>query len=56
MLHTGFLLGFFYPEDGGNMFLQKSVDFQWTAQHYIPEDKSLHNHCCENLKPYTGAS
>jgi hypothetical protein len=20
-------------------------------RHYIPEDGTLHNHCCENLKP-----
>jgi hypothetical protein len=23
-----------------------------TTQHCIPEDGALHNHCCENLKPY----
>jgi hypothetical protein len=28
------------------------VDFQQTTQCYIPEDRSLHNHCCENLKSY----
>jgi hypothetical protein len=27
-----------------------SVDFQLTAQCYIPDDRTLHNHCCENLK------
>jgi hypothetical protein len=21
-------------------------------RHYIPEDRTLHNHCCENLKSY----
>jgi hypothetical protein len=28
------------------------IDFQWTTQCYIPEDRTLHNHCCENLKSY----
>jgi hypothetical protein len=32
---------------------EMSVDLQWTTRHYIPEDRTLHNHCCENLKPYT---
>jgi hypothetical protein len=25
-------------------------DFQQTTWHYIPEDRTLHNHCCENIK------
>jgi hypothetical protein len=29
------------PEDGGDMFLRKSVNFQLTAQRYIPEDSTL---------------
>jgi hypothetical protein len=29
-----------------------SVDFQQTTQRYIPEDSTLHNHCCENLKSH----
>jgi hypothetical protein len=28
------------------------VDFQWTTLRYIPEDTTLHNHRCENLKYY----
>jgi hypothetical protein len=28
-----------------------SVDFQWTTECYIPEDKTLHKHCCENSNP-----
>jgi hypothetical protein len=28
------------------------VDFQRTTLHYIPEDRTLHNHRCENLKSY----
>jgi hypothetical protein len=31
---------------------ETSVDFQQTTQHYIPEDSTLHNHHCENLKSY----
>jgi hypothetical protein len=26
------------------------IDFQQTTQRNIPEDSTLHNHCCENLK------
>jgi hypothetical protein len=26
------------------------VDFQRATQCYVPEDSTLHNHCCENLK------
>jgi hypothetical protein len=30
----------------------ETVDFQWITQRYIPEDSTLHNHCCEDLKSY----
>jgi hypothetical protein len=30
-----------------------SVDFQQTPWRYVPEDRTLHNHECENLKSYT---
>jgi hypothetical protein len=41
-IHTGFLSVLVLdPEDGGNMFLQHLDDFQWTTQHYIPEDRTL---------------
>jgi hypothetical protein len=29
-----------------------AVDYQRTTQRYIPEDRTLHNHRCENLKSY----
>jgi hypothetical protein len=29
---------------------ETSVDAQQTTRRYIPEDDTLHNHCCENLK------
>jgi hypothetical protein len=32
---------------------EMSVDFQWVTWCYIPEDITLHNHHCENLKSYT---
>jgi hypothetical protein len=28
------------------------VNFQQTTQHYTPDDRTLHNHQCENLKSY----
>jgi hypothetical protein len=31
---------------------ETSVDFQCTTLRYIPEDCTLHNHHCENLKSY----
>jgi hypothetical protein len=31
---------------------ETSVDFQRTTWRYIPEDSTLHNHHCENLKSY----
>jgi hypothetical protein len=31
---------------------ETSVDSQRTTLHYIPEDRTLHNHRCENLKSY----
>jgi hypothetical protein len=29
-----------------------SVDFQRTVRRYIPEDRILHNYCCDSLKSY----
>jgi hypothetical protein len=31
---------------------EKSVDFQRTTRHYIPGNKTLHNHLCKNLTCY----
>jgi hypothetical protein len=31
---------------------ETSVDFQRTTRHYNPEDRTLHNYRCENLKTY----
>jgi hypothetical protein len=30
-------------------FIETSVDFQRTKRRYIPEDRTLHNHRCDNL-------
>lgn len=32
---------------------ETSIEFQMITQRYITEDSTLHNHLCENLKPYT---
>jgi hypothetical protein len=51
--HAGFLLGLSFDHDnGGDSSPEMSVDFQWTTCCYIPQDRTLHNHCCENLKSY----
>jgi hypothetical protein len=31
---------------------ERSVATQQTTRRHIPEDDTLHNHCCENLKSY----
>jgi hypothetical protein len=31
---------------------ETSVDFQLTKRRYIPENRTLHNHRCDNLKSY----
>jgi hypothetical protein len=31
---------------------KKSARSKWQAERYIPEDITLHNHRCENLKSY----
>jgi hypothetical protein len=33
-------------------YSEASVDFQRTTRRYIPEDRTFHNHRCENLKSY----
>jgi hypothetical protein len=43
---------FFDPEDGGDMFLWNVGWLSTTTWRYIPEDWSVHNHHCENLKSY----
>jgi hypothetical protein len=47
---SDFLLGLFF--DGGDMFLETSVDFQRIIWCYILEDRTPYNHRCENPKSY----
>jgi hypothetical protein len=55
MLHAGFLLGLFFSSEGSDICLQNiSVNFHQTTLHYIPEDRTHHNHHYENLKSYKG--
>jgi hypothetical protein len=47
LLRAGLLLRLFlYPEDGADMFLRNSVDFQRATRRYIPEDKTFHHYNC----------
>jgi hypothetical protein len=39
----------FNPEGRGTVLCETVVDFHRTVQHYIPEDRTAHRHCCENL-------
>jgi hypothetical protein len=54
MLYTSFLSGLFLVHgDGVDIFLRK---FGWLSTNYmvcyIPEDRTIHNHLCDNLEPY----
>jgi hypothetical protein len=40
----------FGPEDGGDMLARNVGWLLWTTLPYTPEDGSLHDHCCEDLK------
>jgi hypothetical protein len=36
--------------------IETPADFQRTTRHYIPEDRTLNDHSCENLKSYNSKS
>jgi hypothetical protein len=38
-------------EAGSKQVAETSVDFHRTRRGYIPEDRTLYNHRCENLNP-----
>jgi hypothetical protein len=53
-LHVKFLLGFSSTlRMEATCSSETSVDSQRTTWRYIPEDRTLHNHRCENLKSDT---
>jgi hypothetical protein len=43
-------LCFFDPEDEALSSSETSADIQRNTWHYIPEDTTLHNRRCENIK------
>jgi hypothetical protein len=50
-VHAGFLLGLFSTlKMEAICSSETSVDVQRTTRRYIPEDSTLHDHRCENLK------
>jgi hypothetical protein len=51
--HVGFLLGIFLHLKMEAICSSKtSVGFQRPTWRYVPEDSTLHNHRCKNLKSY----
>jgi hypothetical protein len=42
----------FYPEYGGNTYLQNNGNLLPGCQYCIPEDSNLHSHCHENYKSH----
>jgi hypothetical protein len=62
MIHAGFFLGYIYfmlvsclvysskLKMEATCSSETSVDFQRVTRCYIPEDRSFHNHYCENFK------
>jgi hypothetical protein len=47
--NAGFLLGLLLnPKTVDDIY----YNFHWTTWHYIPDDKTLHNHQCKNPKHY----
>jgi hypothetical protein len=49
--HVGFLLCLFFdPKMETTHSSETSAHFQRTLWHYIPECRSPHNYCCENLR------
>jgi hypothetical protein len=50
-LFAGFYWNYFFdPKDGGDFSSETSDATQQTTRRHIPEDDTLHNHRCENLK------
>jgi hypothetical protein len=51
-LHADILRGLFTLKKQAIYSFETSIKFQLTTRSYIPEDNTLHNHRCENLKSY----
>jgi hypothetical protein len=51
LLLAGYLLGLLFSlKIEAVCFFETYVNFYWTKQHHIPQNSTLHGHCCENLK------
>jgi hypothetical protein len=48
---SAFLLGLFLDSED-TCSSETSVDFERTPRRYIPEDRTVYNQRCENLKSY----
>jgi hypothetical protein len=49
--HAGFLLAYSStPKMEATCSSETSADFLWAIRRCIPEDKTIHNNCCENIK------
>jgi hypothetical protein len=52
--HSGSLLGLFFDfEDEDTCSIKMSVHIHWTTWCYIPENRTVHNNHCVNLKSYS---
>jgi hypothetical protein len=54
--YASFLLSLFFTLKMEAISSETSADTQRTTRRYIPEDDTLHNHRCENLKSYIAIS
>jgi hypothetical protein len=53
LFHSYVFLGLFFgPEDGRDMFLRNVGYLSTDCTALYPEDRTLHNHSCQNLKSY----
>jgi hypothetical protein len=52
LLQADFLVGCFLTMNMAMIHSSETLVQIWTAWCYIPEDGSIHNYCCENLKYY----
>jgi hypothetical protein len=54
LLQAGFLLGLFFGLWRWRRYVppKRRLNFKRTTRCYIPDDRTLHNHRCENLRSY----